>query len=69
MRLVVELLDRFLTLETGRVLYEDAEFVESEEDEDEETPIIHVPMGFTAIAPEEGIDDGDEDEASEDECD
>jgi hypothetical protein len=67
MRLVLELLDRFLTLETGRVLYEDAEFVDSEEDE--ETPVIHVPMGFTAIAPEEGIDDGDEDEASEDECD
>lgn len=67
MRFVIEAFSRFFTMESGRVIYEDMEIVSDDEPEAEETPVIHVPMGFTRIAPEEGSDD-DEDEAPEVDC-
>jgi hypothetical protein len=60
MRLTLEFASRYIQFESGRFV--DAE---PEADETEAAEVLHVPMGFTAIAPEEGIDDAEECEEPE----
>lgn len=63
MRLTLEFANRYVQFESGRFLPPDVE-----DEPEDDAPIVHVPMGFTAIAPEEGTDDEWEDEAPEVDC-
>lgn len=64
MRLTFEFRQRYFQLETGRFLPETDEL-----EEVDPTAVVHVPMGFTAIAPEEGTDDEwEDDETPEADC-
>lgn len=63
MRFAVYLGDRFFTIETGTLLDD----IEPEHvSEPDEPPVVHVPMGFTAITQE--TDDDEEWEAPEADC-
>lgn len=63
MRLTLEFASRYFQFEVGRYIPE-----ADEPDEPDEELVVHVPMGFTALAPDEGIDDDEEYEAPEADC-
>lgn len=68
MRFVLELWDRFVQVESGRIIDDDAADVEPVETEEAETT-IRLPVGFQAPpVTVEGTEDDEEEDATEADC-